>query len=167
MCWLVACCIITCFVFTVARIRVAHVHMHIYTCTYRHAHIDMHTHPYTHTHLQTPIDRSREPAVRRELRRGGPVLGPVLPRAHQRRVLALVSTHDGRVVWSVTSTHLCLWCVSSGIFMGELARKAIADLRDVRDIVVPHAVQRIYQDNGKLMSDKVCCCGWFCVCVGG
>lgn len=86
------------------------------------------------------------------------MLGPVLPRAHQRRVIALVSTHDGRVVWSATSSHLCLWCASSGIFMGELARKAIADLRDVRDIMVPSAVQRIYQDNGKVLADKVC--GW-------
>lgn len=109
--------------------------------------------------------RSKEPAVRRELKRGGPVLGPVLPRAHQRRVLALVSTHDGRVVWSVTSTHLCLWCVASGIFMGELTRKPLADMRDVRDIVVPHAVQRIYQDNGKVMCDKVCV-GCVLVCAG-
>lgn len=83
------------------------------------------------------------------------MLGPVLPRAHQRRVIALVATHDGRVVWSVTANHLCLWCAASGIFMGELARKAFADLRDVRDVVVPQAVQRIYQDNGKVMADKV------------
>lgn len=95
----------------------------------------------------------------RELRRGGTAIGPVLPRAHQKRVLFVVAPHDGRVMWTCTINHLCLWCALTGIFLGEVSRRdmpgGISDVRDVRDKVVPAQVQKVYQDAAKISGKKV------------
>ena len=57
-----------------------------------------------------------EPPTCRELRKG---LGE---RAHSGPLVALVSTHDGQLVWSATAKGILLWDAASGAFLGVLQR---------------------------------------------